>query len=198
MGSPYQVECKNHHLGLDSLILRCMRPIKSPSTTCIDAPDLLIIFLSACLQTMLKDPKARQPTSPITIRREKKVVLELSLHSDSHPIDHWGWQGIQLPQTSSVKLGQQSALANLLRLSIQVLGYSPGAPNLQPCRNCWNRERQAIDPNVCPPNPQPYMINFKAENPTIVLSGPLDGSCLKAVVTFHFTCYSKHHAGPYR
>jgi len=147
---------------------------------------------------MLKDPKAQQPTSPVTIRREKQVVLELSLHSDSHPIDHWGWQGIQLPQTGAVKVRQQSALRNLLRLSIQVLGYSPDAPKVQPCRNCWDRERKDIDPNVCPSNPQPYMINFKAENPITVLSGPLDGSCLRTDVTFHFICYSNHHGGPYR
>ena len=194
------MECKSHHLVLDSttfLILRCMKPIEGSSTIYVDVPDLLISFLSA-LQTMLKDPKVQQLTSPITIRREKKVVLELSLHLDSHQIDCWGWEGIQLPQTSSVKLGQQSGLGNLLRLSIQVLGRSPGATNVRPCPNCWDREQQAIDPNIRPSNPQPYMIDFKAESPTALLSGPSDGSCLKANVTFHFICYSKHHGGAYR
>ena len=147
---------------------------------------------------MLKDPKVQPLTSPITIRREKKVVLELSLHSDSHPISYWDWKGIQLPQTRSVKSGQQTVLGNLLGLSIQVFGCSPGASNIQPCQNCWDRERQAIDPNVCLSNPQPYMIDFKAANPTTTLSRHLDGSCLIADVTFHFTCYSKHHEGAYR
>ena len=201
MGPPYRAECKSHHLVLDStmsLILRCTRPTEGSSTTCIDVPDLLIFSLSARLRTMLKDPKVQQLTSPITIRREKKVVLELSLHLDSHQIDCRGWEGIQLPQTSSVKLGQQSGLGKLLRLSIQVSGCSPGAPNVQPCPSCWDRERQAIDSNVCPSNPQPYMIDFKAENPITALSAYLEGSCLKADVTFHFTCYSKHHGGAYR
>ena len=147
---------------------------------------------------MLKDPKVKPITSPITIRREKQVVLELSLHSDSHPIGYWDWKGIQLPQTRSVKSGQQTVLGNLLGLSIQVFGCSPGAPNVQPCHNCWDRERQAIDPNVCLSNPKPYMIDFKAANPTTILSRHLDGSCLIADVTFHFTCYSKHHEGAYR
>jgi len=147
---------------------------------------------------MLKNPNVQQLTSPVTIRREKKIVLGLSLHSDFHPIGDWGWGGIQLPQTGSVKFGQQSVLGNLLRLSIQVLGCSSDAPNVQPCPNCWDRERRAIHPNVCPSNPQPYMIDFKAENPITALSAHLDGSCLKADVTFHFTCYSKHHGGAYR
>jgi hypothetical protein len=141
---------------------------------------------------MLKSPEVEQLDSPVTIRREKKVVLGLSLHSDSYPIGSWGWGGIQLPQTGSVKLGQQSVLGNLLRLSIQVFGCSPGG-NVQPCNTCWNRGRQAVGPNVCPSNPQRYMIDFKADNPTTALS--LDGNCLKADVAFHFTCY---HGGPYR
>jgi len=204
MGSPYRVECKRLHLVLDStmsLILRCTRPTEGSSMACIDVPDLLIFLLSVRLQTMLKDPKAQQLTSPVTtvpIRREKKVVLEMSLHSDFRPIGDWGWWGIQLPQTGSVKSGQQRVLGNLLRLSIQVLGCSSGASNVQPCPNCWGRERQGIDSNVCPSNPQPYMIDFKAENPITALSAYLEGSCLKADVTFHFTCYSKHHGGAYR
>ena len=145
---------------------------------------------------MLKDPNAQQLTSPVAIRREKKVVLELSLHSDSRPIGYWGWEGIQLPQTGSVKSGQQAAPGKLLKLSIQVFGFSTAVPNIQPCPICWDRERRAIDPNIFP-SLQPYMIDFKAENPTTLLSGPLDGGCLKAEVTFHFTCYSKHHRGSY-
>jgi len=196
MSSPHRLECKSHHLVLDStmsLILRCTRPTEGSSTTCIDVPDPLIFLLSARLQTVLKDPNFQQLISPVTIRREKRVVLELSLHSYFHPIGYWGWGGIQLPQTRSVKFGQQSVLGNLLRLSIQVSGCSPGAPNVQPCPNCWDRERRAIASN-----PQPYMIDFQAENPITALSAHLDGSCLKADVTFHFTCYSKHHGGPYR
>ena len=180
-----------------SLILRCTKPTESLSTTCVDVLDLLIFFLSARMQTVLKDPKVQQLTSSVTIRREKKVVLELSLHSDSHPIGYWGWKGIRLPQTGSVKSGQQPVLGNVLGLSIQVIGCSPGAPNVQPCHHCWDRERQGIDPNICL-SLRPYMIDFKAAKPTTVLSGPLDGSCLKADVTFHFTCYSKHHGGAYR
>ena len=155
-------------------------------------------ILSVRLQTILKDPKAQQPNSPVTIRREKKVVLELSLHSDSHPIGYWDWKGIQLPRTSSVKSGQHSVPGRLLKLSIQVSGCSTAVPNIQPCPTCWKREQQALDPNVFPSDLQPYIIDFKAENPTTLLSGPSDGSCLKADVTFHFTCFSKHHGGPYR
>ena len=147
---------------------------------------------------MLKDPKDQQLTCPVTIRREKKVVLELSLHSYSHQIGYWGWGGVQLPQTGSVKSGQQAVPRNLLKLSIQVSGCSTALPNIQPCPNCWDRERQAIDRNVFPSNLQPYMIDFKAEKLITLLSEPLDGSCLKADVTFHFTCYSKHHGGSYR
>ena len=201
MGSLHQAESESHHPVLNliiSLMLRYMRPIEGSSTTCADVPDLLKNFLSARLQTMLKDPKIQQLTSPVTIRREKKVVLELSLHSDSHPIEYWDWKGIQLPRTSSVKSGQHSVPGKLLKLSIQVSGCSTAVPNIQPCCICWNRERQAIDPNIFPSNLQPYMIDFKAENLTTLLSGPLDGNCLKADVTFHFTCYSKHHGGPYR
>ena len=181
-----------------SLMLRYMRPIEGSSTTCTDVSDLLKKFPSARLQAMLKDPTAQQLTSPVTIRREKKVVLELSLHLDSHPIGYWDWKGIQLPRTRSVKAGQQDVPGKLLKLSIQVSGCSAAVPNIQPCRTCWNRERQAIDPNVFPSNLQPYMIDLKAENLTTPLSGPLDGNCLKADVTFHFTCYSRHHGGPYR
>ena len=198
MGSLHRVECKSHHLYLDSiisLILRCMRPIEGSSTTFIGVPDLLIfIFISTRLQTVLRDPKDQPLTFPVKIRREKRIVLELSLHSDSYPISHWGWNGIQLPQTGSVKLGQQAVPGKLLKLSIQVLGCLKGVPNAQPCPTCW-RKRQPIDPNVFPSNLQPYMIDFKADNPIALLSEPSDGSCLKANITFHFTC---HHGGSHR
>ena len=147
---------------------------------------------------MLKDPKDQQPTAPVNIRREKKVVLGLVLYSDSQPIDECGWEGIQLPQTGSVKSGQQTLSGKLLRLSIQVFGGSTGAPNAEPCSKCWDRERQAINPNACPANLQPYMIDFKSENLVTVLSRPLEGNCLMADVTFRFTCYSRHHEGMYK
>src|SRR5258706_4266575 len=147
---------------------------------------------------MLKDPKVQQLSCPVIIRREKKVVLELFLNPDSHQIGQWRWEGIQLPQTGSVKSGQQAVPRNLLKWSIQVSGCSTAIPNIQPCRNCWERERQVIDRNVFPSNLQPYMIDFKAKNLITLLSGPSDGNFLKADVTFHFTCYSKHHGGSYR
>src|SRR5258706_833497 len=102
MSSPRRVKCKGDHLILESiisLILRYTNPIESSSTTCIVVPDLLIISLSARLQVMLKDPNVQELasnvqelTSPVPIRREKKVVLELSLHSDSYQISDWAWR----------------------------------------------------------------------------------------------------------
>src|SRR5258706_13225930 len=202
MSSPRRVKCKGDHLILESiisLILRYTRPIESSSTTCIVVPDLLIISLSARLRSRLKDPNGQELasniqelTSPVPIRREKKVVLELSLHSDSHQIGYWGWGGIQLPQTRSVESGQQGVPRNLLRVSIQGSGWLTDVPNIQPCPRCWERERQRIDPNVFPPNLEPYMINFQANNPVTLLSGPSDGSHLNADIAFHFTCYSPH------
>ena len=158
-------------------------------------PDLLIYFLSLHLQAMLKDPKDQRPTVPVEIRREKQVVLGLVLYSDSPPVSEYGWEGIQLPQTGSVKSGQQTLSERLLKLSIQVFGSSTGAPNAEPCDSCWDREQQA---NVHQANLQPYMIDFKSKSRTTVLSRPLDDNCLKADVTFHFTCYSKHHEGRYK
>ena len=152
-------------------------------------------FLSLRLQTVLKDPK-NQPAL-VEIRREKKVVLGLVLDSDSQPIDSYGWEGIRLPQTRSVKPGQQPLSERLLKLSIQVLGGSTGAPIAEPCKNCWDREREAINLNVFPVNLQPYMINFKSEKLTVTLSRPLGGNCLAADITFHFTCYSKRNGGTY-
>ena len=147
---------------------------------------------------MLKDPKNQQSIAPVDVRREKKIVLGLFLDSDSQPIDGFGWEGIQLPQTRSVKSGQQPLSEKLLNLSIQVFGGSTGAPNAEPCSNCWTRERQAINPNICPPNLQPYMIDFKSENITTALFRPVDRNCLMSDVAFHFTCYSKHHEGTYK
>ena len=164
----------------------------------VPLPDLLILFLSLCLQAVLKDPKDQQFTTPVEVRREKKVVLGLVLYSDSQPIDGFGWEGIQLPQTRSVKSDQQQLSERLLKLSIQLFGGLTGAPNPDPCRNCWDREREAINPKFCPENVQPYMINFKSNSLTTALSRPLDGNCLKTDVTFHFTCYSKHHEGTYK
>ena len=143
---------------------------------------------------MLRDPKNQRPTAPVRIRREKRVVLQLLLYSD-YPIGHRGWGGIQLPQTRSVRTSQPAFSGRLLKLSIQVLGCSACAPNAQPCSSCWGRERRTIDPNL-----QPYMIDFQAESSIAALSMPVNGNdkCLKADVTFHFTCYSRHHRGWYR
>jgi hypothetical protein len=191
--------------------------------TCTAVSDVFIFSPSVCLQVMLKDPKDQheghnqeggsylsslQPlhlasslgevTAPVKIRREKQVVLELCLRSDSHPISHWDWEGIRLPQTSSVKSGQENFSRKLLNLSIQV---SEGSTNVvQPCHTCWDQERKRVakNPSSCSSNLQPYMLDFKAKNPITVLSGPEDGTCLKADVTFHFTCISKHHRGTYR
>ena len=102
----------------------------------VPLPDLLIYFLRLRLQTVLKDPKDQQSTTPVDVRRDRNVVLGLVLDSDSRPIDGFGWEGIQLPQTRSVKSGQQQLLDQLLKLSIQVFGGSTGAPNPEPCRNC--------------------------------------------------------------
>ena len=161
-------------------------------------PDLLIYFLSLRLQAVLKNPKDQQSIIPVDIRREKKVVLGLVLNSDSQPIDGFGWEGIQLPQTRSVKSSQQPLSEKLLKLSIEVFGGSTGAPNAGPCRNCWNRERKAINPRFCPENVQPYMIDFNSKSLTTALSRLSDGNCLKADIAFHFTCISKHHEGTYK
>jgi len=158
------------------------------------SPDRLTSFLSLHLQAVLKGPKNQQPTAPVIIRRERMVVLELALHSRSHPISHRGWGGILLPQTRSVQPGQQAYSGKLLKFSIQVLACTTGVGNAQPCNSCWQRERQTIEHNL-----QPYMIDFKAESNITTLSIPLSGNdyCLKADVTFHFTCYSHHHGGVY-
>ena len=146
----------------------------------------------------MKKPKVQQLTSPVTIRRGNQVVLELSLHSHSNQIGYWGWEGIQLPHTGSVGTGQQAIPKNLLKLSIQVSGCSTAVPNIQPCPSCWDRERQAIHPDIFPSVLQPYMIDFKAKNLITLLSGPSTGRCFNADVTFLFTCFSSHHGGSYR
>ena len=145
---------------------------------------------------MLKDPRALQPPEPVRIRREKRVIIELALNSDSHSLSASRWTGIQLPQTRSVKQVQQPFSGRLLKLSTQVLGCTMGAPNAQPCNNCWLREQKNLPPNL---QVQPYMIDFQAESQIIALSKPSHGNdkCLKAEVTFHFTCYSNHHGGIY-
>ena len=164
----------------------------------VPPPDLLIYFLSLHLQAVLKDPKDQQSITPVDVRREKKVVLGLVLDSNSQPIDGFGWEGIRLPQTRSVKSGQRQLSEKLLKLSIQVFGGSTGAPNSEPCRNCWAREQEAINPKYCPEGVPPYMIDFNSKSLTTTLSKPLDGNCLEADITFHFTCYSKHHEGTYK
>ena len=153
-------------------------------------------IFSLRLRTVLKDPRDQQPPEPVTMRREKRVTIELALNSDSHPFNAWGWAGIQLPKTRSVKPAQQPFSGRLLRLSTQVLGCTMGASNAQPCNNCWLRELRNLPPNL---QVQPYMIDFQAESQIIPLSKPSHGNdkCLKAEIMFHFTCYSRHHGGIY-
>ena len=159
------------------------------------SPDVLTFFLSLRLQALLKDPRNHPPTALVDIRREKRVVLVLALHSNSQPISNLGWEGILLPQTRSVDPVQQISPRRLLKLSIQVHACSTGAVNVRPCDNCWSRERPPTAHNV-----QPYMIDFQAQSRRIALSTQMDGNenCLKADVKFHFTCYSRHHGGMYR
>ena len=158
------------------------------------SPNVLTFFLSLRLQALLKDPRNHPPTTPVNIRREKRVVLVLDLHSNSQSIGNRGWEGILLPQTRSVDSVQQISPRRVLKLSTQVLACSTGAVNVRPCDNCWSRERPPNADNV-----QPYMIDFMAESRKIALSTHLDGNdnCLKADIKFHFTCYSRHHGGKY-
>ena len=155
-------------------------------------PDLLTLFLSLRLQAEVKDPKKQQPGATVNIKREKKVVLTLALHSDSYPIGDRGWEGILLPQTRSVESGpvQQISPTKLLKLSIQVLACARGDVNAQPCNNCWSRERPPDDRDV-----QPYMIDFRARSRQIALDR--SNNSLMADVAFKFTCYSRHHEGLY-
>ena len=147
---------------------------------------------------MLKDPKSQQSIALVDVRREKKIVLGLFLDSDSQPIDGFGWVGIKLPQTRSVKSGQQPLSEKLLNLSIQVFGGSTGSPNAEPCSNCWARELKGINFDICPPNLQPYMIDFKSENITTALFRAVGRNCLLSDVVFYFTCISNHHEGTYK
>ena len=157
------------------------------------SPDALTILLSLRLQALLKDPRNHPAAALVNVRREKKVVLVLALHSNSDPISNWGWEGILLPQTRSVQSVQQISPRGLLKLSIQVLACSTGVVNVRPCDNCWSRERPPTDV-------RPYMIDFQAQSRRIALSTQMDGNdnCLKADVKFHFTCYSRHHGGMYK
>ena len=190
------IECKSHPLILDTTVFLILRPIEGSSTSCVSFPDPLIFFLSLRLQAVLKDPVNQQTTDPVRIRREKRVAIELVLHSDTDPISRWGWEAIEIPQTDSVKPTPHTFSGKYLKLSTQVLGCSTGVPNAQPCGNCWKRQRRNKDPN---PNLKPYMIDFRAESRIIALSRPLygDDKCLKVEITFYFTCYSKHHGGLY-
>ena len=115
-------------------------------------PDLLTFCLSLRLQALLKDPRNQHPSALVNIKREDGVVLALALHSDSHPISNWGWEGILLPQTRSVESipVQQISSMKLLKLSIQVLACARGDANAQPCNNCWSRERRSLVHNVQP------------------------------------------------
>ena len=186
----------NHHLILDTIVFLTLRTIKGSSTSCVAFPDPLIFFLSLRLQAVLKDPEAQQTTVPVRIRREKKVVVALVLQSATHPLSHWGWEAIEIPETGSVKPTQHTFSGKHLKLSAQVLRCSSptGVPDVKPCGNCWKRERRTRGLNQ---NLEPYMIDFQAEGRVLALSRPSygDDKCLKVEVTFHFTCYSKHHGG---
>jgi len=145
------------------------------------------------MQAVLKDPRNQQTTAPVRIRREKKVTVELALHSDTGPFNRWGWEAIEIPQTGFVKPTPQTFSGRHLKLSTQVLGC---LPNAQPCSNCWEREQRTIDPDL---DLQPYMINFRAESRMINLPWPLcaDDKCRRVEIKFYFTCYSRHHGGQY-
>jgi hypothetical protein len=178
------------------LTLRATKRIEGSSTTCVASQYPLINFLSLRLRAVLRDPRDQQLTGPVIMRREKMVAIELVLHSASQSSTPWGWQGIQLPQSYSVKPTQRPPSGKLLKLSIQVIGCTTGDPDVRPCNMCWARERHG---RVGTPDLQPYMIDFKAESDIVALSEPsyTDDKCLKAIVKFRFTCYSRHNGGIY-
>ena len=149
---------------------------------------------SVRLQANLKDPASQLQGSTVELRREKRVILELFLGSSDGSINDWVWQGIQVPSTGSVKSAQPRLQEGLLYLSVQVYGSSSGALLSRPCDKCWTRERRALGYH---PSIQPYIIDFKADNPVIVLSRTSDSPFLKAEVTFHFTCYTSHQQEAY-
>jgi hypothetical protein len=153
-----------------------------------------MLQLSIRLEATLKDPASQVPDSTVEVRREKRVILELFLGSRDGSINEWGWQGIQLPLTGSVKAAQPRLEEGLLHLSILAYGSSTGALLSRPCENCWIRERRALGYR---PSIQPYIVDFKADNPVTVLSRKSDSPFLKAEVTFHFTCYSNHQQEEY-
>ena len=151
--------------------------------------------LSVRLQAKLKDPASQVPENTVEVRREKRVVLELLLHSNDGSINEWGWQGIQLPPTGSVRAAPPRLQEGLLHLSVRVYGSSTGAPLSRPCENCWIREERALGYH---PSIQPYIVDFKADNPVTVLSRTADSPFLKVDVTFHFTCYTSHQQEEYK
>jgi len=146
------------------------------------------------LQAKLKDPANQPPDSTVEVRREKRVVLELFLCSTDRSVDEWGWQGIQLPPTGSVKSAQPRLQEGLVYLSVLAYGSSTGALLSRPCENCWAREWRALGHR---PSTQPYIVDFKADNPVTILSRTPDSQILKAEVTFHFTCYTNHQQEEY-
>jgi hypothetical protein len=150
--------------------------------------------LSVRLHAELKDPANQPPDSTIEVRREKRVILELFLSSNDSAINEWGWQGIQLPPTGSVKSAQPRLQEGLLYLSVLARGSSTGTLLSRPCEHCWNREWRALGG---PPHIRPYIVDFKADNPVTILSRTPDSRFLKAEVTFHFTCYTSHQQQEY-
>ena len=150
--------------------------------------------LSIRLRAELKDPASQVPDNTVEVRREKRVVLELFLHSNDASIGDWGWQGIQLPPTGSVKAVQPRLQEGLLHLSVLTYGSSTRALLSQPCESCWIRERRALGYR---PSIQPYIVDFKADSPVTVLSRTPESPFLKVEVTFHFTCYTSHQQEEY-
>lgn len=155
---------------------------------------LILLQRSVRLQATLKDPASQVPENIVEVRREKRVVLELFLHSNDGSINKWGWQGIQLPPTGSVKAVQPRLQEGLLHLSVLTYGSSTSALLSRPCENCWIRERRALGYH---PTIQPYIVDFKADNPVTVLSRTAESPYLKVEVTFHFTCYTSHQQEEY-
>jgi len=153
-----------------------------------------MVLLSVRLQARLKDPASQVPNNIVEVRREKRVVLELFLYSSDGPINKWGWQAIQLPPTGSVKAAQPRFQEGLLHLSVVAYGGSTGSLLSQPCENCWIREQRTLGHRS---SIQPYIVDFKADNPVTVLSRTPDSRFLQAEVTFHFTCYTRHQYEAY-
>lgn len=150
---------------------------------------------SVRLDAKLKDPASQMPDSTVEVRREKRVVLELFLSSNNAAINEWGWQGIQIPPTGSVKPTQPKLQEGLLYLSVLAYGSSTGTLISRPCEHCWIREQRALGQR---PNIQPCIVDFKADNPVTILSRTPDSTFLKAEVTFHFTCYTSHQQQEYK